>query len=110
VTAAAVVSSLRARPEIIRLWNGAQPFISVRVEMPEVWDTVRIETPPTEAVLAIKVRALDVLFPDHGDADDFVMKLNGFEVRDEHGSIGHVGATNGSTFLLTFRRRRPVRT
>jgi hypothetical protein len=110
VTAAAVVSSLRARPEVIRLWSGEQPFISVRVEMPEVWDTVRIEAPPTETVLTVKMRALDALFPDHGDGDDFIMKFNGFEVRDEHASIGQVGAKDGSTFLLTFRRRRPVRT
>jgi hypothetical protein len=52
--------------------------------------------------------ALDALFP--GEAPDaFVMKLRGFEVLDESESLTKVGAVDGSIFLLTYRRRRPVR-
>ena len=39
----------------------------------------------------------------------FVVKLNGFEVLDENVSVADSGATNGSTFLVSYRRRRPVR-
>jgi hypothetical protein len=103
------VSQLRSRPGVVRLGADGQARITVRVQMPEVWDTVRIETPASEPAIALKAAALNALQP-HGDAADaFVMKLNGFEVLDEGASLSDVGAKNGSTFLLTYRRRRPVR-
>jgi hypothetical protein len=103
------VAQLRTGPEVLRLGDGTEARIAIRVEVPEVWDAVRVETPITEPVLAIKLRALDVLYPDAEFQEAFVTKFNGFEVRDENASIGSIGATNGSTLLLTFRRRRPVR-
>jgi hypothetical protein len=94
---------------VIRLAADGQPHLTLRVEMPEVWDVVRVETPPATPVRAVKRRALEVLYPDYGDADAFIMKLNGAAVRDEDTSVADAGARDGSTFLLTFRRRRPVR-
>ena len=108
-SASSVVTSLRVRPGTIRLWQDRQPYITIRVEMPEVWDTVRIEAPSTAAVLIVKTQALAALYPDGADAGEFVIKLNGFEVRDEAASLADAGATDGSTFLVTFRRRRPVK-
>jgi hypothetical protein len=104
-----LVSSLRTRPEAIRLCVGAGACITVRVEVPEVWDAVRIEAPPVASILVIKTRALAALFPDGGALDEFVMKLNGFEMLDEHATLRDVGAVEGSTFLLTSRRRRPIK-
>jgi hypothetical protein len=46
--------------------------------------------------------------PDE-DASEYVIKLRGFEVLDENVSLADAGARNGSIFLLTHRRRRPVR-
>jgi hypothetical protein len=103
------VATLRSQPTVIRLATEGQPHLTLRVEMPEVWDVVRVETPPTTPVRAVKRRALEVLYPDYGDADAFVMKLNGAAVRDEDMSVVEAGARDGSIFLLTFRRRRPVR-
>jgi len=40
--------------------------------------------------------------------DDYVVKLNGFEVLDEDAPISSTVAKNGSIFLITDRRRRPV--
>jgi hypothetical protein len=61
-------------------------------------------------VLALKRRALQELFPDApGGVAAFVLKLGGIEVLDESASLADVGAANGSIFLLTHRRRRPVR-
>jgi hypothetical protein len=108
-SASSVVTSLRVRPGTIRLWQDRQPYITIRVEMPEVWDTVRIEAPPTAAVLTVKTQALGALYPEGADVGEFVIKLNGFEVRDEAASLADAGAADGSTFLLTFRRRRPVK-
>ena len=93
----------------IRLGRDGQRLITVRVQMAEIWDTVRFETPPEEPVRSVKVRALEELLPDAERPEDFVLKLNGFEVLDEHATLAEVGVVDGSIFLLTYRRRRPVR-
>ncbi len=103
------VGQLRARRDPLLLAEPGAAAISVRVEMPEVWDTVRAVVSPDEAVIALKLRALDALFPDGELQEDFVMKLRGWEVLDEQASLAAVGAVNGSIFLLTHRYRRPVR-
>jgi len=103
------VATLRSRPAVIRLWTDGQPYVTIRVEVPEVWDVVRVETPPTTPLHTIKTRSLEALYPDYADGDAFVLKLNGAELRDEDASVSGVGAKDGSTFLLTFRRRRPVK-
>lgn len=105
----AVVTSLRARPETMQLRRGDESYLTIRVEMPEVWDTLRLEAAPTSPVLMVKTHALDALYPEGIDPNEFVMKLNGFEVRNEDETLAEAGAIDGSTFLLTFRRRRPIR-
>jgi hypothetical protein len=108
VTTTPFVAQLRARPESIRLGTAGDPVITVRVQVPEVWDTVRIDAPPDTSVLTVKERALDVLMPGT-DSATMITKLRGFEVLDETASLSAAGVTNGSTLLVTFRRRRPVR-
>jgi len=103
------VSQLRARRGIIQLGADGQPRISLRVQIPEIWDVVVVETPTSEPVISVKTNALAALIPDGAPADAYVLKLNGYEVLDESVSVADSGATSGSTFLLTHRRRRPVR-
>ena len=103
-------ANLRSRPGAdIRLGRPGESTITVRVQVPEVWDVVRIETPPSEPVLSLKVRALEALYPAAEFHEDFVVKLNGFEVLDENASLAEAGAVDGSIFLVTHRRRRVVR-
>lgn len=102
------VAQLRARPGTIRLGTPGVPAITVRVQVPETWDTVRIDAPPDTPVLVLKQRALEVLAPG-AEPVEWVTKLRGFEVLDETASLSAAGAVNGSTLLVTFRRRRPVR-
>jgi hypothetical protein len=104
------VSQLRSRPGVIRIAGEGQPSITLRAQVLEVWDTVRLEVPPTEPVLAVKVRALEALYPEAEFHDDFVVKLNGFEVLDENASVTESGAVDGSTYLIARRRRTPIRT
>jgi len=104
------VSTLRARPGEIRIApDGAADALTVRVQMPEVWDVVRVVLPAAEPVLSLKLRALEALYPEATAHEQFVLKLGGFEVLDETQSVADAGAVSGSTFLLTHRRRRPVR-
>lgn len=102
------VAQLRARPEVIRLGTAGDPIITVRVQVPEVWDTVRIDAPPDTPVLILKQRALEVLVSSAAQAD-WITKFRGFEVLDESVSLSAAGVENGSTLLVTSRRRRPVR-
>ena len=103
-------AQLRARPQTIVLGADDAPVRwTVRVQSAEVWDTVRISTPPTEPIGAIKARALEELDPGGGAAGAFVLKLGGVEVLDEGATLAATGAADGSIFLLAHRRRRPVR-
>jgi hypothetical protein len=94
------VTGLRSRATTIRLSPERSEVITIRVEMPEVWDVVRI---------AVKVAALEALFPEAQLHEDFVLKLRGWEILDEATSLADAGVIDGSILLLTHRRRRAVR-
>lgn len=103
------VAGLRSRRGTIDLSRAGETAITVRVEMAEVWDTVRVAASINEPVATIKRAALEALYPGSDVTEEFVMKLRGWEVLDEGASIGDAGATDGSIFLLAHRRRRPVK-
>ena len=108
-TAAPFVSSVRVRPRAIVLARPGAELMSVRVEMPDVWDAVRIEATPSTTIAEIKRAALDALYPRALPDGNIVLKLRGFEVLDEQATLIDAGATDGSCFFMSFRRRRPVR-
>ena len=103
------VTQLRARGTALQIATKGMPSITVRIEMPEVWDTVNAVVSPSEPVVGLKVAALHALFPTGAMHEDFVLKFRGWEVLDENALLSATGATDGSIFLLTHRRRRPVR-
>lgn len=108
-SAAPFVSRLRARPASVRLAADGAPTIAVRVQSAELWDALRVELAPATPVLDLKLRALAELLGAGERHEDYVLKLNGFEVLDESASVEATGARSGSTYLLAHRRRRPVR-
>ena len=103
------VNQLRTRGGVIDLASPGGPAITVRVEMPEVWDVVLVRTSPDERILLVKLRALEALYPGSEQHDEYVLKLQGWEVLDESASVASTGAGEGSIFLLTSRRKRAVR-
>jgi hypothetical protein len=103
------VSELRTSAAVIVLGEGAAGTLHLRVQAAELWDTIRVDAPASESILAVKTAALASFYPDGADPDDFVTKLHGFEVLQEDESLQAVGVREGSTLLLTSRRRRPVR-
>jgi hypothetical protein len=103
------VAQLRSRPGTLRLGTGSEPVITVRVQVPEVWDTVRVEAPDDTPVATVKQRTLELLMPDAEHPEDYVVKLRGIEVLDESVPLAAAGAGNGAILLVTSRRRRPVR-
>ena len=103
------VASLRARRSTIHVAPEGTDTITIRVEMPEVWDVVRIVAAPSQPVVEVKLRAIEALCPEVEFQQELVLKLRGWEVLDENATIADVGARDGSIFLLTHRRRRAVR-
>jgi hypothetical protein len=108
-SSASFVTSLRSRAGTIDLTHANEPAITVRVEMAEVWDAVRIAASSNEPVVSIKIAALEALFPGVELPEEFVIKLRGWEILDEGASLSDAGAVDGSIFLLAHRRRRPVK-
>jgi hypothetical protein len=102
------VSTLRTSGSTIPVGAQGESPITIRVEVPERWDVALISAAPTSSVAQVKRAALTFVSPDD-DAADYVIKLRGFEVLDENISLAGAGARDGSIFLLTHRRRRPVR-
>lgn len=104
-----VINALRARPGVIALGADAPGAFTVRVQLPEVWDVVAVRCAPDTSVVALKQAALDAFGQILHPADEYVMKLRGIDVLDEGAPLSVAGAREGSTFLLTYRYRRPVR-
>jgi hypothetical protein len=105
----AFVSQLRAtRPPLV-LAPAGPDTITLRVEIAELWDTVRVVADPASTVADVKQRVVTDFFPTHGFLDEFVLKLRGWEMLDEQETLSHAGVVDGSILLLAYRRRRPVR-
>jgi len=102
------VSTLRTSGSTISVGAPGATPLTIRVEVPERWDVALISAAPTASVRDVKRAALQYVSPDD-DAGDYVIKLRGFEVLDEGVTLAAAGARDGSIFLLTHRRRRPVR-
>ena len=102
------VAGLRARRDTVHVGARDGRAVTLRVEVPELWDVVRVATAPDTTVEEVKAASLRALNP-RANPDAYIIKLRGFEVLDERASIEDAGAVDGSIFLLTHRRRRPVR-
>ena len=104
------VSQLRTRGDALQIGPVAAPdAITIRVEFPELWEVVAVIVSPSEPVVTVKQRVLAALYPQAARHEDFILKLRGWEVLDEHVSLAEAGVKNASILLLTHRRRRAVR-
>lgn len=104
-----VVAQLRANRAPIMLAQPGAGSITIRVQVAEMWDAVRVVAHPDTGVAEMKQRVVAGFFPGHEFADDFVLKLRGWEILDERQSLAAAGIGDGVIVLLAYRRRRPVR-
>ena len=102
------VNSLRTQGEPISLGSPSASVLRLRAQVLEAWDAIRIDADPSASVKSLKELALKKLYPDGSNENEYVVKLHGFEVLDEDAPISSTAATNGSIFVITDRRRRPV--
>ena len=102
------VSGLRTQGAAFRLGSGSGPLLQLRAQVLEAWDAIRVDADPSASVKSLKQLALKELYPDAQKDDQYVVKLHGWEILDESAPISSTGAKNGSIFLISDRRRRPV--
>jgi hypothetical protein len=102
------VTGIRVQGEPLKLGSGTAPALQLRAQVLEAWDAIRVDADPSASVKSLKHLALRELYPDVRPEDEFVVKLHGFEILDENAPISSTAARNGSIFLITDRRRRPV--
>jgi hypothetical protein len=102
------VNGLRTRGAAFELGSPSNQVLQLRAQVLEAWDAIRVDANPSASVRSLKDLALRELYPGVQHSDDYVVKLHGFEVLDEDAPISSTAARNGSTFLITDRRRRPV--
>lgn len=103
------VSELRTTDDVVRLGGGDGDVLHLRVQVAELWDALRVDAPATMAVEAVKKAALAQFFQNGVSVPDFVVKLRGFEILNESDTLAASGLRDGSTLLLSRRRRRPVK-
>jgi hypothetical protein len=103
------VASLRARPDTISVGTASASALTIRVQLAEAWDAVRIRVSPDESIATVKARALEALDAGAMPLESYVVTYRGFEVLDETVSLAAAGIVNGATLLIQFRHRRPVR-
>ena len=101
------VSALRTQGAPLTLGAGSGNVLHLRAQVLEAWDAIRVDADPSASVKSLKQLALQTLYP-HVDENDYVVKLHGWEILDENAPISSTGARNGSIFLISDRRRRPV--
>jgi len=102
------VSGLRTQGTAYKLGSGSGPVLQLRAQVLEAWDAIRIDADPSASVKSLKHLALKELYPGVQNDDQYVVKLHGWEILDEDAPISSTEAKNGSIFLITDRRRRPV--
>ena len=103
------VTELRTPDDVVMIGGGNGSVLHLRVQSAELWDALRVDARESASVSEVKTAALDRFFPDGYSAGEFVVKLRGFEILNEDDTLASSGARNGSTLLLSRRRRRPVK-
>jgi hypothetical protein len=83
--------------------------MNLRVQLLERWDRMDFDVKPDTSVATLKRDALNAFGLADAVPSDYVVKLRGWEVLGEQGSIAESGARDGSTYLISYRRRRAVR-
>ena len=103
------VSTLRARAESIDMSANGAPSITIRAQLADAWDAVRIVVAPGETVNNVKLRALEALDPGADAPGEYLVTYRGVRILDENVSLADAGVVKGATLFVAHRHRRPVR-
>jgi hypothetical protein len=104
------VTGLRtARGAVVRLGEAAGERITVRVQFEALWDAIAVDVSVNEPVESLVRLSLSRFGLGGAPLAEFIVKLRGWEVKGDEVTVGGSGAKDGSTFLVAYRYRRPVR-
>jgi hypothetical protein len=102
------VTALRTeRGKVVRLGEGADR-VTLRMQFEALWDAVAVDVPVTMPISDLTTAMLKHFGVAHAPLSDFIVKLRGWEVKGD-ATVESSGAKNGSTLLVAYRFRRPVR-
>jgi hypothetical protein len=83
--------------------------VTVRLQFEALWDAMAVSVRTDEPVITLVDAILTHVGLQHASQADFVTKLRGWEVKSTEVSVAEAGARDGSTFLVAYRFRRPIR-
>jgi hypothetical protein len=105
---ASFVTTVRAKGAPVTVASTGGEAITIRVQVAELWDVVRVDASTGSTVAEVKRAALTELVPG-SFAEDYVAKFRGWEILDENATLAEAQLTEGSILLLHVRRRLPVK-
>src|SRR5581483_1414693 len=82
--------------------------LPLRVMVPDVWDEVTLDLPPSTPVAELKRLALE-RSRVRREPDEYVVKFRGAELTDETRTLAESGLVPNAPLIVLPRRRRPVR-
>jgi hypothetical protein len=103
------VTQLRTpRGGVVRVGEGGTRMI-VRVQFEALWDAFVVDAAADASVASLVDAALHRFGLAGASHGDFVVKLRGWEVKGAEATVSSAGAKDGSTFLVQYRFRRPIK-
>jgi hypothetical protein len=109
VPATPFVTALRTeRGKVVRIGKGAER-LTLRVQFEPLWDAIAVDVPTTMPIADLTMAVLGHFGVSQAPFSDFIVKFQGWEVKGGDATVGSSGAKNGSTLLVQYRFRRPVR-
>jgi hypothetical protein len=111
MSSANFVSTIRTNGTPLRVVPDgyAGPIWTVRVQLLEAWDAVRVEVAPSATVDALVSAALTQLGGAGAQPDAYDCKLRGVRIARRDQAVATAGVVDGSTLLLALAARLPVR-
>ena len=110
ITSRPFVTALRTpRGPVQRIGTDGGERVTVRVQFEALWDAVAFDVRTDEPVATLVQSALAHFKVPNTSPAEFITKLNGWEVKGADATVASSGAKDGSTFLVAYRFRRPVR-
>ncbi len=84
--------------------------VTLRVSVPDVWDTVQLRAPGNWTVARVKAEALSSALGQASiAADAYAVKYRGALVVDETQTVEALGVPDGAPLIVLRGHRRPVR-
>jgi hypothetical protein len=83
--------------------------LTIRVAVPDVWDTVTVRATPDWTIARVKREALAVATGRSVDPDAYVVKFRGARVFDESVTLDAARVPDRGALIVLAAHRRPAR-